>query len=1164
MRETRRRRRVTQKTDAGRNARSVTIAADVTARSTFGVTVAGEFSNGYNNCGLYLTGVNGTQHYGGDCSLWLDASTWNDTTKAGVRQFVLASMDATQDWFFWTWKIGPAVSGVVQSPLWLYSLGLENGFMPTDPRDSNGACTALDLDANLFVGTFSSRQTGGAGAGTIAPTTLQSFIAWPPAMLSHVNVPATQLPTYTATAMIPRPNMPYPPAETISDDEFEKALDMLGQLLFNLPSALPLKDHGESAFAAFSESPFCLDAKYFTLTESEVATISEMLKKSFGWDARSTGDGIVDITERGPGICSVHRVLSEFCVKYPRDNVLRKWVLDIVAGAEKIYGQFNVQMPSSSERKKSTKRKEPEPEAVNLKADSSKGKPKVQKQSKKDDGPKKMPEAPRRRSSSTIWQKNMCLTPPGTNLKHAISCKYLRETHREAYEDALKHAGDLSLCAALEAAEESSAASATTLSDTTTKRQKLEQSTLNQDRLLEAGKQRKADILEHWQNKVDHVVMRLMCVCGLVPNIIDSDEWKEFCQLLNPQYNPKNASAFAEKIIPREAVFVRDKQVKTLQNCDNLVLTFDGTSIRKPASFYTAHASTPDRRSFFLDGHVGSDERHTADWITEKLLKTIRDIGENKWAATCSDSTNVTKAARRNLVAVVPTMQDLCDCVHHIHNTIGDINKLAEFKPSISMNKAIIKYFSKSTFSTATLRKQDNIETGERVLALKKIGKTRFGTYWTSGVATDQALPNIRHMVETGVIKFKNKKIQAMFLNRKAFHEFEIGLLQYTNIVGPFIRSLWSLEAAHANASDVFVFWLAIAANLQDLFRKGENVTTITPMLARKITHIYNERYAEFFQNEIYFTAFALDPRYPSSDFLKNTISVPNTGSTSSRKAAAPLQDVAVPVRFPRAYERVKDFLKNMLRAMIDRLQTHPAEPVHPVIQDLGPAETVKEFRRQLESFWRNEWPFNQAISDGNSLAWWKSLEQHPQARVLAILAIKIFSMLVNSMPDERTNSHLTWFNSPLRGNQKAETLVDMIQIGQWYGKHAKANVSPKKEPFRPVVKFRNLDENVLKSVQQGGRRDAEGNAALEPDSDSDSDEEAEPESGDDEANQAREAAQSAFTFDIDPDINISAPALLDLVTVTPASASTAPTDRAQRQTVPVAQEKPEEVNWNF
>ncbi|KAH0589986.1 hypothetical protein H2248_000168 [Termitomyces sp. 'cryptogamus'] len=39
-------------------------------------------------------------------------------------------------------------------------------------------------------------------------------------------------------------------------------------------------------------------------------------------------------------------------------------------------------------------------------------------------------------------------------------------------------------------------------------------------------------------------------------------------------------------------------------------------------------------------------------------------------------------------------------------------------------------------------------------------------------------------------------------------------------------------------------------------------------------------------------------------------------------------------------------------------------------------------------------------------------------------------------MPDERTNLTSTWFNSPLCGNQTAQTLVDMVQVGQWYSKH--------------------------------------------------------------------------------------------------------------------------------
>jgi hypothetical protein len=58
----------------------------------------------------------------------------------------------------------------------------------------------------------------------------------------------------------------------------------------------------------------------------------------------------------------------------------------------------------------------------------------------------------------------------------------------------------------------------------------------------------------------------------------------------------------------------------------------------------------------------------------------MKSIGFDNWAATCSDSTNVTKAARREATNIVATMLDLCDAVHHLQNTIGDINKLQEFK----------------------------------------------------------------------------------------------------------------------------------------------------------------------------------------------------------------------------------------------------------------------------------------------------------------------------------------------------------------------------------------------------------------------------------------------------------------------------------------------------
>jgi hypothetical protein len=60
--------------------------------------------------------------------------------------------------------------------------------------------------------------------------------------------------------------------------------------------------------------------------------------------------------------------------------------------------------------------------------------------------------------------------------------------------------------------------------------------------------------------------------------------------------------------------------------------------------------------------------------------QTIRSIGEDHWAAACSDSTNVTKAARRETVEEVTMMLDLRDCNHHLQLTIKDITNLVTFK----------------------------------------------------------------------------------------------------------------------------------------------------------------------------------------------------------------------------------------------------------------------------------------------------------------------------------------------------------------------------------------------------------------------------------------------------------------------------------------------------
>jgi hypothetical protein len=121
--------------------------------------------------------------------------------------------------------------------------------------------------------------------------------------------------------------------------------------------------------------------------------------------------------------------------------------------------------------------------------------------------------------------------------------------------------------------------------------------------------------------------------------------------------------------------------------------------------------------------------------------------------------------------------------------------------------------------------------------------------------------------------------------------EFEHAMLQYIMICDPFACSLWCFEAANANVSDIFIFWLGIAAYLTDIFSKPE-LTRIPISLSNKLTQVFNTPYNEFFKNEFYFVTFSLDPckpvstniifvhlisiaGYPKSGYLKSTFSIP-------------------------------------------------------------------------------------------------------------------------------------------------------------------------------------------------------------------------------------------------------------------------------------------------
>ena len=124
------------------------------------------------------------------------------------------------------------------------------------------------------------------------------------------------------------------------------------------------------------------------------------------------------------------------------------------------------------------------------------------------------------------------------------------------------------------------------------------------------------------------------------------------------------------------------------------------------------------------------------------------------------------------------------------------------------------------------------------------------------------------------------------------------------------------------------------------------------------------------------------------SDYLvKPVVAVPTIVIPPQNTAEIPKR-IQHSLPHPRAYTRVKESLKQMLRAMLDRYKANPhaTDAFSQIVREHGVAGTVDALRHQLDAYWRQEHPFNShAVKDGNTLAWWQVLASHPDAQVLAV-----------------------------------------------------------------------------------------------------------------------------------------------------------------------------------
>ncbi|KAG8706755.1 hypothetical protein FRC09_002240 [Ceratobasidium sp. 395] len=574
----------------------------------------------------------------------------------------------------------------------------------------------------------------------------------------------------------------------------------------------------------------------------------------------------------------------------------------------------------------------------------------------------------------------------------------------------------------------------------------------------------KKEGLRAQQVHFDLSLVNFICAAQIAPRKIDMPEFHSMISKANSQLKPKSSSKVARSHIPMESCRIRRVSLEELRNCRNLTISFDGGTAIQPVSFTTIHVTTPDTRvPHLMAGVEASGIPHTGQFYFTELEKIIKEIGPQRFSGISCDSTGDTRLARELVCDAYPTIIVLPDPCHQLHNTAKDIAKLEYFNDCRSNMSAIQRFFSKSSQGTRHLdstRQQMDIKAG-----LKRHSKTWFAGTYHSTSSTRTCLPAIERVVKSGVIKLKKDHPLSFIKNISAYSKFSTELHQLEKLLEPIAKAIQCLESGHSNPSDVMLFYLAVCATLRQ-YVDSDELGLPTDLLERAQASVCARFRSMVLATgqEVYLATFFVHPKYLNSDILwkhnlnplnTNTITLPATQS-SKRSTSLPDADLiqAIPAFLKIVLFLKAVFCRELAAGNIDAARDYPST-------DEGVCAIIERFKSQVGSYARDERPFklNVPAASINPIKYWSKLLKHPDACFLAPVAVKLFSLIPNSMAEERTVSCISRMNTKDRSCQKISTLIQMTQIRQ----HLLRQREKKKPIYKPVVKFRDLDTSLLK-----------------------------------------------------------------------------------------------------
>ncbi|KAJ6552285.1 hypothetical protein DFH09DRAFT_925301, partial [Mycena vulgaris] len=215
----------------------------------------------------------------------------------------------------------------------------------------------------------------------------------------------------------------------------------------------------------------------------------------------------------------------------------------------------------------------------------------------------------------------------------------------------------------------------------------------------------------------------------------------------------------------------------------------------------------------------------------------IEKFGPSRFCAVASDNASPLRKGRHLTVTKFLQIFDFADACHNLHNACKDICNIPVFQQIIAELEEILAFMSLSSYSRDWFdetRKSLGISRG-----LQSVGETRFATIYRSLDSVLRGIPEFSSIV-------RNRTLGDVY-------KFRRDLTRLVSVLMPFAWAIQCLESKDITPADVYLYWLAIFAQLNDLISKDDdagNKSKYATTVKELIRSIANFQFLQLIEEE--------------------------------------------------------------------------------------------------------------------------------------------------------------------------------------------------------------------------------------------------------------------------------------------------------------------------